>query len=253
MIQSKDQRHRLDVLLVERGLVETRARARALILARQISVDNEIESKAGAQISLDAHITLIEPQHPYVGRGGIKLAHALDRFDVEISGQTVLDIGASTGGFTDVMLRRGAAHVIALDVGRGQLDWKLRVNPHVTTIEGTNARYLTRDSLPTGGQRVNIVTLDVSFISLRLILPVIPDLLIPDGSIIALVKPQFEASRREIGKGGVVRDPKIHTRVIKEVTTAANALGFTRVATTPSPILGAAGNREFFMHLRKRN
>ncbi len=243
-------RNRLDALVVARGLADTRARARALILAGHVRVNDAVESKAGAQIAVDARITVTEPDHPYVGRGGIKLAHALDRFGIDARDRTALDIGASTGGFTDVMLQRGASHVVALDVGRGQLDWKLRVNPRVTAVEGTNARYLTPDALPGGIRQFDLVTIDVSFISLRLVLPAVPPFLVSDADVVALVKPQFEAGRREVGRGGIVRDPDVHARVVEEVATASDALGLTQVSTTASPILGAEGNREFFLHLR---
>lgn len=243
-------RNRLDALVVARGLADTRARAQALILAGHVRVNNAIKSKAGTQIALDAHITVTEPDHPYVGRGGVKLAHALDRFGIDVRSRIALDIGASTGGFTDVMLQRGASRVVALDVGRAQLDWILRGDPRVTTVEGTNARYLTPDDPPGGIRQFDLVTIDVSFISLRLILPAVPSFLASDADIVALVKPQFEAGRSEVGKGGIVRNPDVHARVVEEVAIAADALGLTQLSTTASPILGAEGNQEFFLHLR---
>ena len=245
-----EERRRLDILVVERGFAQTRSRARALVLAGKVLVNDSVESKAGAQVATEANITLIEPDHPYVGRGGIKLAHALDSIEIPVHKRTALDIGASTGGFTDVLLRRQAEPVIALDVGRGQLDWKLRNDPRVVVLEGINARHLTESVLPTGTKQVDIVTIDVSFISLRLVLPIVPNILAPNGDVVALVKPQFEARRDEIGKGGIVRETTIHNRVIKDVTRTANTLGLRTVSTIPSPILGAAGNREFFLHLR---
>ena len=239
-------RARLDQLVTERGLAPSRERAHALVLAGQVLVDGHPVTKAGAQTPTDATITLAAPDHPYVGRGGLKLAHALDTFGVVVEGRRGLDIGASTGGFTDVMLQRGAVHVVALDVGHGQFDWRLRNDPRVLVIEGFNARTLTPADLP---ERVDIVTIDVSFISLRQILPVVPPLLHAGGDVIALVKPQFEAGRAEVRKG-IIRDEAVHARVIEEVAASAAAIGLTRIADTPSPITGARGNREFFLHLR---
>jgi 23S rRNA (cytidine1920-2'-O)/16S rRNA (cytidine1409-2'-O)-methyltransferase len=244
------KKSRLDVLLVARGLTASRERARAMILAGQVRVNGEIVSKAGHAIADDAQVALVEPDHPYVGRGGVKLAHALDVFGIDPGGRAALDVGASTGGFTDVLLRRGAAHVVALDVGHGQLDWTLRNDPRVTVMERVNARALTVDQLPAAWRAVEIVTMDLSFISVRQVLPAVAPLLAPDGDLVVLVKPQFEAGRDEVGKGGIVQDAAIHTRVLDEVTGAADALGLTRVALTESPITGAEGNREFFLHLR---
>ena len=238
---------RLDVLLVERGLVATRERARALILAGQVAVAGRTVDKAGTAIATDAPIELSTPDHPYVGRGGIKLAHALDTFGVDVVGRRALDIGASTGGFTDVLLQRGARDVIALDVGHGQLDWKLRSDSRVLVREGVNARALTREHVP---HHVDIVTIDVAFISLRHILPAVPPFLTQEADIVALVKPQFEAGRAEVEKGGLVTDPAIHAAVIAAVAAAAEAVGLARIGMTPSPITGATGNREFFLHLR---
>jgi 23S rRNA (cytidine1920-2'-O)/16S rRNA (cytidine1409-2'-O)-methyltransferase len=238
---------RLDRLVVERGLAPSRERARALILGRHVTVEGQIVSKAGASVPAGAGVALVVPDHPYVGRGGIKLAHALDAFGISVTDRRALDIGASTGGFTDVLLQRGARTVVALDVGRGQLDWKLRSDPRVVVREGVNARALARTEVP---EDVDVVTIDVAFISLRHILPALPRFLAPGADIVALVKPQFEAGRHQVGKGGVVRDPAVHEAVVADVTQAAVASGFERVAATPSPIAGAAGNREFFLHLR---
>jgi len=242
-------KQRLDVALVDRGLVASRERARALILAGQVTVDGQVVSKAGATVGLDTRVELTTPDHPYVGRGGVKLAHALDAFAVDPRNRRALDIGASTGGFTDVLLQRGAASVIALDVGRGQLDWKLRTDPRVIVKEGVNARALTRDDVP---HDVSVVTIDVAFISLRLILPAIPPFLEHPADIVALVKPQFEAGRDEVGAGGLVTDPRVHEEVLAQVTKAAAALDLTRIAMTPAAITGATGNQEFFLHLRNR-
>ena len=244
------RRVRLDALVVERGLAPTRARARALVLAGQVRVDGATVSKAGTAVPDDANVALAAADHPYVSRGGVKLAHALDALGVVVAGRTALDVGASTGGFTDVLLRRGAARVAALDVGRGQLAWKLRQDPRVTVIEGVNARGLDRTSLPPAFHPVDVVTVDVSFISLRLVLAPLPPLLRPDGDVVALVKPQFEAGRAEVGRRGVVTDAAVHRRVVDEVRSAADRIGLRPVAEAPSPIAGAEGNREFFVHLR---
>lgn len=243
-------RTRLDVLLVDRGLAPSRERARALILAGQVIVDDVLVTKAGTPVREAARVDLVRPDHPYVSRGGVKLADALDRFAIDVAGRRALDIGASTGGFTDVLLRRGAARVVALDVGHGQLAWSLRQDPRVVVIEGVNARALAPDQLPGDLLPFDVVTIDVAFISLRLILPVVPALLAPDGEVVALVKPQFEAGREEVQRGGVVRDPEVHERVLREVTEAADRVGLTAVASAPSPIAGAEGNREFLLHLR---
>jgi 23S rRNA (cytidine1920-2'-O)/16S rRNA (cytidine1409-2'-O)-methyltransferase len=242
-------RTRLDVALVARGLVATRERARALVIAGQVLVNGAPVTKAGAEVSDDDTIVLRQPDHPWVSRGGLKLDHALTVFGLDVAGARALDIGASTGGFTDVLLARGAARVVALDVGSGQLDWKLRSDPSVTTLEHINARYLTPDMLPDDARVFDIVTTDVSFISLRHILPVLPPLIAPGGSVVVLVKPQFEAGRDEVGAGGVVRDPAVHARVIDEVAAAAHQVGLVRAGIEPSPITGAEGNREFLMRL----
>ena len=241
---------RLDTLLVERGLAASRERARALILAGSVRVNGQPASKAGTAVRLDAEITVATPDHPYVGRGGLKLAHALDTFGIPVPGRTALDIGASTGGFTDVLLQRGAAYVVALDVGHGQLDWKIRSDPRVHVLERVNARTLKAADLA-GRAPFDIVNIDVSFISLRHILPSVPPLIRQSGDIVALVKPQFEAGRPEVGRGGIVRDAAVHARVVEEVTAAANALGLTRAGTTESPVAGMEGNREFLVHLRR--
>jgi 23S rRNA (cytidine1920-2'-O)/16S rRNA (cytidine1409-2'-O)-methyltransferase len=213
-------------------------------------VNGDVVSKAGAPVAPDAQVTLIEPDHPYVGRGGVKLAHALDVFGIEADGRVALDVGASTGGFTDVLLRRGARRVVALDVGHSQLDWKIRSDPRVIVLERCNARTLTAEALPADARAFAIITMDVSFISVRQILPALVPLLLPEADLLVLVKPQFEAGREEVGKGGLVLDAAVHARVIDEVAAAANALGLTRVAMTESPITGTEGNREFFLHLR---
>jgi len=241
------QKPRLDVIMVERGLAPSRERARALILGGHVRVDGQTVSKAGAPIGAGARVELATPDHPFVGRGGVKLAHALDAFALDPRGRRALDVGASTGGFTDVLLQRGAASVIALDVGRGQLDWRLRTDARVIVKEGVNARALTRDDV---AHDVSLVTIDVAFISLRHILPALPPFLDRLADIVALVKPQFEAGREEVGKGGLVTDPAVHDAVVARVTEAAAALGMNRIAMVPSAITGATGNQEFFLHLR---
>lgn len=246
------RRPRLDVVLVERGLAASRERARALILAGQVRVAGQRVTKAGTPVAEGAAVTIDVPDHPYVGRGGVKLAHALDTFALDVQGRIALDIGASTGGFTDALLQRGAARVVALDVGHGQLDWKLRSDPRVTVLERVNARTLTAAQLPADARRFDLITIDVSFISLRLILPVVPPLLAPDGDVIALIKPQFEAGRDEVGAGGIVRDPAVQARAVGEVLETADRIGLRRVALVESPITGMEGNREFLAHLAGR-
>jgi 23S rRNA (cytidine1920-2'-O)/16S rRNA (cytidine1409-2'-O)-methyltransferase len=240
---------RLDVALVERGLAPSRERARALILAGQVKVDGRVVSKAGTPVREQAQVELVTPDHPYVGRGGVKLAHALDVFRIDVVGRKALDVGASIGGFTEVLLMRGAASVIALDVGHGQLDWGLRTDPRVIVREGANARALTSRDVP---HLVDIVTIDVSFISLRHIFPALRPFVTSQTDIVPLVKPQFEAGRGEVGKHGLVIDPAVHEAVLARVTAEADANGLERVAMTPSPITGATGNQEFFLHLRPR-
>ena len=243
-------RVRLDTLLHDRGLVDSRTRGRALVLAGQVRVDGQKATKAGTLVRPDADVTLDTPDHPYVGRGGVKLAHACDTFGLEPEGAVALDIGASTGGFTDVLLKRGARAVVALDVGHGQLDWRLRRDPRVVVRERLHIGTVTPDQLPADLRRFDIITVDVSFISIRYFVDRLPVLLAPDGNIVALVKPQFEAGRAEVGRGGVVTDAAVHRRVVADVATAAAEVGLTRVAMTPSPITGAEGNYEFFLHLR---
>ena len=244
------RKQRLDTLLVEKGLVESREKARALILAGQVDVDGHGAAKAGTMIPIDADIRVIGPDHPWVSRGGVKLAAALDAFAIDAVDRVVFDVGASTGGFTDVWLHRGARHVIALDVGHSQLHWKIRSDPRVTVIENANARHLKPGDLPDPGAAITRVSIDVSFISLRHIFPVLPALVAPRSDIVALVKPQFEAGRKDVGKGGLVTDPDVHARVIAEVTAAATEVGLERLAVIESPITGAQGNHEFLMHLR---
>jgi 23S rRNA (cytidine1920-2'-O)/16S rRNA (cytidine1409-2'-O)-methyltransferase len=228
---------RLDVLLVARGLCATRERARAQVLAGHVMVNGTKVTKAGTGVAADVAIEIATPDHPWVGRGGLKLDHALTVFQIDVAGLVALDIGASTGGFTHVLLTRGAAHVVALDVGHNQLDWRLRSDARVTCLEGVNARHLTRDDLPPTRRVFDIVTADVSFISLRHILPVIPALLGPAGRAIVLVKPQ------------IVRDDAVHAQVVDTVRATALRVGLTSLGVEPSPVTGAEGNREFLMLL----
>jgi 23S rRNA (cytidine1920-2'-O)/16S rRNA (cytidine1409-2'-O)-methyltransferase len=239
-------KQRVDQLLVERGLAESRARAQALVMAGLVFSGEKRIDKPGATLDPAAPLAVKGKPHPWVSRGGVKLAHALDAFNISIEGREALDIGASTGGFTDVLLKRGATRVVALDVGHGQIDWTLRNDPRVIVVEHFNARHLQLSDLP---GPVDVVTIDVSFISLRQILPVVPPLLRPRGDVVALIKPQFEAGRSEVRKG-VIRDASIQARVVDEVSAAAREVGLTPVASTTSPITGAKGNVEFLLHLR---
>jgi len=240
-VKSKAKKERLDKLLVMRGLTETRTKAQALILAGQVFVDEQRLDKAGHLVAEDALITIKEPM-PFASRGGLKLAAALAHFKVEVRNKVCLDIGASTGGFTDCMLQKGAARVIALDVGHGQLDWKLRQDARVEVREHVNARYLMPSDF---SDRFDLVVVDVSFISLKKILPVIPPLLADGALVITLVKPQFEVGKSEVGKGGIVRDPAAQQRVVEEITAFAATLNLRARDVIESPILGADGNREF--------
>lgn len=235
---------RLDVLLVERALAETRQRAQALILAGEVKVNGNVVSKAGTPIVDDATITVRAPLK-YVSRGGLKLEGALDTFKIDPTNLTCVDIGASTGGFTDCLLQRGAARVYAIDVGYGQLAWQVRNDPRVVVMDRINVR--TLDKLP---ELIDLATIDVSFISLLLVLPVAKRLLKSSGDVVALVKPQFEAGREQVGKGGIVRDVRVHRAVLDKVTRYAieNEWGVQGVCR--SPISGGDGNVEFFVHLK---
>ena len=237
---------RLDQLLLDRGLADSREKARALILAGQVRVDNQRADKPGHAIPGDARVEVLE-RMPYVSRGGFKLAHALDHFKIEVAGRVCIDVGASTGGFTDVLLQHGAARVYSLDVGHGQLDWKLRQNDRVIVREGVNARYLKPEDFP---EPFELAVCDVSFISATLIIPAIVPLLARDGEIIILVKPQFEAARGEVGKGGIVRDPALHQAACDRVRAAVESAGFS-ANLIESPILGAEGNKEFSLYAHR--
>jgi len=237
---------RLDQALVERGLCDSREKARRAIMAGEVTVNGQITSKASVPIRLDDQLALTAPEK-FVSRGGLKLEHALDHFRVEVSGHTAIDLGASTGGFTDCLLQRGAARVYAVDVGRGQLAWKLRLDPRVAVMEKVNARHLTPGSFPQPFSPVDLVVIDCSFISVRKILAPAVALLRPSGKIIALIKPQFEAGKAEADKGaGVIRDPAIHQRVLRELGGFVAGLpGLRWQGVTESPIFGPAGNKEF--------
>jgi 23S rRNA (cytidine1920-2'-O)/16S rRNA (cytidine1409-2'-O)-methyltransferase len=239
--QTVAKKQRLDVVLAERGLTPSRAKAQALILAGKVLLDGRTISKAGTQVEVDADLKILEPKHPWVSRGGLKLVAALDAFSLLPEGLDCLDVGASTGGFTDVLLERGARRVIALDVGRGQLDWRLRNDPRVVVMEGLNARHLDTTELPF---QVSLATVDVSFISLRLVVPALLPHLTESASLVCLVKPQFEAGRNQVGKGGIVRDEDVRRRAIDDTVHALESLGLDHVGTIPSPIRGQKGNLE---------
>jgi 23S rRNA (cytidine1920-2'-O)/16S rRNA (cytidine1409-2'-O)-methyltransferase len=237
----KPKKERLDNLLVIRGLAESRAKAQSLILAGQVFAQEQRLDKAGKLVPIDIELTIKTPL-PYVSRGGLKLAAALDHFQIDVNGMSCLDIGASTGGFTDCLLQRGAARVLALDVGYGQLAWKLRGDTRVEVRENVNARYILPGDFD---RRFDLVVVDVSFISLTKILPVIPPLMQPEAKLITLIKPQFEVGRDEVGRGGIVRDEAQQKRVVSEIIEFAQTQGIEPQGYIPSPILGAEGNREF--------
>ena len=236
---------RLDRLMVERGLVESREKAQALIMAGEVRVDGQKASKPGHAVDAECAVELLS-RPPYVSRGGFKLAGALQHFAIDVAGKVCLDIGSSTGGFTDVLLQAGAARVHAVDCGTGQLDWKLRTDERVIVHDGVNARALTFEEI---GEAADFLCCDVSFISVTLILPAIVPLLRPAGQMVILIKPQFEAGRGLVGKGGIVRDPEVHQSVCEKVTRAVQAFGF-ETSIMESPIQGAEGNREFLLYAR---
>ena len=238
-------KRRLDLLMLERGLVDSREKARVAVMAGSVLVNEQPAVKPASLVDEGADLRLVARPR-YASRGGEKLEHALNVFGVDVAGAVAADIGASTGGFTDCLLQHGASRVYAIDVGRGQLDVRLRQDPRVVVMEGVNARYL--EGLP---EPVDLVTVDVAFISLRQVLPAVRRLLRPGGSILALFKPQFEAARREVGKGGVIRDPQMHARLIGRFAAWCVKSGLRVLGLTASPLLGPAGNREFFFHLRE--
>ena len=239
---------RLDVEMAERGLCPSREKARALILAGVVRVNGIRAEKAGQEIPSDAEVTVVEDAIPFVSRGGLKLDKAIKVFPINLNGRVCADIGASTGGFTDVMLKNGASRVYSIDVGYGQLDWSLRNDPRVTVMERTNARFMTPEWFP---DPITFASIDVSFISLRLILPPLFDCLPENGEVVALIKPQFEAGRAEIGKNGVVRDSAVHERVILEMLSFADKTGYSVEGLSFSPITGPKGNIEFLLYITK--
>jgi 23S rRNA (cytidine1920-2'-O)/16S rRNA (cytidine1409-2'-O)-methyltransferase len=244
-------KQRLDVLLVDRGLAQSRERARALILAGRVLVNEQKIEKAGASVAVEAPIRLLGQDLPYVSRGGLKLAGALDHWKIEVAGRACVDIGASTGGFTDCLLQRGAAHVTAVDTGFGQIAMKLRTDPRVRLMERTNARLLEPGALA-GPPGLTLLAMDVSFISATLVLPPVLAAAPPLREAVVLVKPQFEAGREHVGKGGIVRDPEAHQLAIDRVAACFREQGWQVAGTIPSPITGAEGNREFLLYATKR-
>lgn len=230
--------------MMERGLAESRAKAQALIMAGEVLINGSPATKSGTPVSEDAEITVKEPL-PYVSRGGIKLAHALDVFQINVSGVVAADIGASTGGFTDCLLQRGATRVYAIDVGYGQLDYRLRRDKKVVVMERINARYPV--SLP---EKVDLATIDLSFISVTKVIPAVTELLKENGTMLVLIKPQFEAKREEVGRGGIIKDPQLHAKVLGRFIKWAVAHNLRLHGLVASPILGSSGNREFFLRLK---
>ena len=245
----KPPKERLDKLLVERGLAESREKAQALIMAGQVLVNGQRAEKAGVKVPLAAEIKVLGPACPFVSRGGLKLAHALEKFGLRPEGWVCMDVGASTGGFTDCLLQAGAQKVYAIDVGKGQLHFRLRQDPRVVVMEGVNARYLKAGALP---EEVDLATIDVSFISLTKILPAVKELVRPGGMILALIKPQFEVGKGKVGRGGVVRDPALHEEVVAKIRRFGEELGLIFQGLTESPILGPAGNKEFLILFQKK-
>ena len=244
-------KQRLDQLLVELDHFSSRTQAQAAIMAGLVYVDGQKADKAGRSYSPDVKIEVKGQPHPYVSRGGVKLEKALREFKIDVTGKTALDIGASTGGFTDCLLQHGARQVYSVDVGYGQLAWKLRQDPRVKVIERTNARKLTLNDLGLKTSDIELCVIDVSFISLSKILPAVYNLIMARAEVLALIKPQFEARREQIGKGGVIKDPQVHQEVVEKIKAEAKAIGFKVEGVIESPIKGAEGNVEFFVFLKK--
>lgn len=241
-------KQRIDVLLVEQGFFPSREKARAAIMAGQILADRQRVDKAGTKVDVGVDIEIKGDVMPYVSRGGLKLEKAMQQFGFDLTGAVCMDIGASTGGFTDCMLQNGASKVFAVDVGYGQLDWKLRNDPRVVVMERTNIRHVTAEDI---GEPMDFISIDVSFISLKLVLPVAKALLGTQGKLVALIKPQFEAGRQQVGKNGVVRDAAIHAQVIQQVVGFAQELGLNPEGLSFSPIRGPKGNVEFLLSLSR--
>ena len=239
---------RLDIALTQKGLAESREKAKALIMAGQVYLNGQKELKAGASVKPDDEIEVRGSRNPFVSRGGLKLQKAAEKFDIDLSGCVCMDIGASTGGFTDCMLTHGAKKVYSIDVGYGQLAWKLRTDERVVNMERTNFRYVTHEQIP---EDIDFASVDVSFISLKIILPVLRELLKADGQAVCLIKPQFEAGREKIGKKGVVRDPQVHIEVVENTVAFALENGFDVKNLDFSPIKGPEGNIEYLMHIEK--
>ncbi len=238
------ERLRLDVLLVERGLAESRQRATALVLAGKVTVQGRKALKAGQRVAPDVSVEVLDTDETYVSRGGFKLAGALEAFSLQADGLVAMDVGASTGGFTDCLLRRGAKRVYAIDVGYGQLAWQLRQDSRVVVLERCNIRYLTSEQVP---ELVDLAVIDISFISLKKVIPNVLEFLKGNGQLLALIKPQFEVGRGLVGKGGVVRDPKLHRQVIGELESFCHSQGLMVAGVAESRLLGPKGNREFFI------
>jgi len=236
---------RLDVMLADRGMAESREKAQALVLAGEVLVNGVKAQKPGQSVAPDADLRVLS-RPAYVGRGGLKLKAALDQFGIEVTGRICLDVGASTGGFTDCLLQHGAARVHAVDVGAGQIDWKLRSDPRVVLHERLNARYLRREDV---GEPIDLAVCDVSFISVTLILPAVAPLLQSDGEMVILIKPQFEVGKGQVGKGGIVRDPELHRSACRRIEDAVSLMNY-RTDIIESPILGAEGNKEFLLYAR---
>jgi 23S rRNA (cytidine1920-2'-O)/16S rRNA (cytidine1409-2'-O)-methyltransferase len=246
---NKAKKARIDQTLVERGFFASRERAQRAIMAGEVRVGDRVFAKAAELIEIDAPISVVQPPQ-FASRGALKLGGALDFFGVEVKGKTALDIGSSTGGFTDCLLQRGAAKLFAVDVGHGQLAWKLRNDPRVTVMEKVNARFLSRDDIP---EVVDLCVIDVSFISLTLILPRTFELIAPEGMILALIKPQFELQRKDVGRGGIVREPALHEKAQQKIVKFVEEANYHVVGLVPSTITGTDGNQEFFICIRKRS
>jgi 23S rRNA (cytidine1920-2'-O)/16S rRNA (cytidine1409-2'-O)-methyltransferase len=240
------KKHRLDLILVEKGWFNSRQRARTMIMAGKVFVNDQRVDKPGFSVSSEDSIECRADDLPYVSRGGLKLEAALQHFALDVTAAICMDVGASTGGFTDCLLQHGAKRVYAVDVGYGQLAWKIRQDPRVIVIERTNVRHLPDDAIP---ERVDLITIDVSFISLKIVIPAVTRFMKPGASIVALIKPQFEVGKGQVGKGGVVRDPRLHEQVVEALAEFFRTRQLTSRTVFPSPLLGPKGNREFFTHL----
>lgn len=248
MSKTTSKKSRLDKLVFDKGLVSSREKAKALILGGNVLVNGIVVDKAGALVKTD-DVLSVKDRMPYVSRGGLKLAHAVEHFHIDIKGKTAMDAGASTGGFTDCLLQNGAEKVYAVDVGYGQFDLALRQDERVVLFEKTNIRYLEADSVP---DDIDIATIDVSFISLLKVIPKVAEFLAPHGEIVALIKPQFEAGKKDVGKGGVVKDEKKRLEVVEKIARESGTMGFDVLGTVQSPVKGPKGNVEYFIYLRKR-